>query len=326
MSSECLVINRLSSMLIDVSTMTSANSFDLVTVGHFAIDTISSPKLIPERTALGGSATYVSLAAARLGAKVSVISKCGKGFPNQYLDWLRSNQVDLSGIKRIESGVTTRFALRYQREHKRRLQLKALAPAITTNDIPNTLQAQAIHVAPIANEVSISVVRKLGKLAPLLSLDPQGFVRDFNANGNVRPKRLKTEPILELIDVYKSSQDEMRRITGIANLRQAAREIHDHGVKIVIVTRGLRGSTLLFEGVFYNVAACKPQVVLDPTGAGDAYIGAFLAEYLRGEDPYWCACVGSAAASFVVEGVGPERFGNKEETYARARIIYQKRE
>lgn len=324
MSSERLVINRLSSMLIDVSTMTTASSFDLVTVGHFAIDTISSPKLIRERTALGGSATYVSLAAAKLGAKVSVISKCGKDFPNQYLDWLRSNQVDLSGMKQIAGGVTTKFALQYQREHKRRLHLKALAPAIKANDIPNTLQARAIHVAPIANEVSTSVVRKLGKLAPVLSLDPQGFIRDFNAHGNVRLKRLKAGPILELIDIYKSSQDEMRRITGISNLRQAAKKIHDCGSKIVIATRGLHGSTLLFESVFFNVPACRPQVILDPTGAGDAYMGAFLAEYLRGEDPYWCACVGSAAASFVVEGVGPERFGNKEETYARARIIYPK--
>lgn len=313
-------------MLIDVSTMTSANSFDLVTVGHFAIDTISSPKLIPERTALGGSPTYVSVAAAELGAKVSVISKCGKDFSDQYLDWLRSNHVDLSGLKRIRSGDTTRFVLRYQQKHKRRLQLKALAPAIKVRDIPNSLRAQAIHVGPIANEVSISVVRKLAKLAPILSLDPQGFVRDFNAHGNVRPKRLKAGPILELIDVYKSSEDEMRRMTGIANLRQAARKIHDHGVELVIATRGLHGSALLFEGVFYNVPACKPKVVLDPTGAGDAYIGAFLAEYLRGEDPYWCACAGSAAASFVVEGVGPERFGNKEEVCARARIIYQKRE
>jgi len=305
--------------------MTPSNRLDLVTVGHFAIDAISSPKLVSERIALGGSATYVSIAAAKLGAKVSVISKVGKDFPNQYLDWLRSNQVDLSGLKRIRSSVTTKFALRYQHEHKRKLQLKALAPPIQANDIPNSLQAQVIHVAPIANEVSIGVVRKLSKLAGVLSFDPQGFVRDFDAHGNVRPKRSKAGTNLELIDIYKSSQDEMRTVTGIANMRQAARKIQDNGVKIVIVTQGLHGSTLLFESVFYNVPACKPRVVLDSTGAGDAYIGAFLAEYMRGGDPYWCACVGSAAASFVVEGVGPERFGNREETYTRARIIYQKR-
>ena len=62
----------------------------------------------------------------------------------------------------------------------------------------------------------------------------------------------------------------------------------------------------------------------DPTGAGDAFIGAFLAEYVSGKDPEWCSCVGSAASSFVVEGIGPAEFGEKEETYLRARQIYGK--
>lgn len=75
---------------------------------------------------------------------------------------------------------------------------------------------------------------------------------------------------------------------------------------------------------FYHVPACKPRIVRDPTGAGDAFAGAFLAEYLRGTEPVWCCCVGSAAASFVVEEVGPHRFGEKKEVYDRARKIYER--
>jgi sugar/nucleoside kinase (ribokinase family) len=104
----------------------------------------------------------------------------------------------------------------------------------------------------------------------------------------------------------------------------AAKKIQDYGVKIVIITRGMRGSTLFFDDSLYNVPACKSRLVLDPTGAGDAFIGAFLAEYIRGKDPVWCACVGSASASFVVEGIGPERFGERQETYERAKEIYEK--
>jgi len=115
-------------------------------------------------------------------------------------------------------------------------------------------------------------------------------------------------------------------VTGITDIKRAARRIQKYGAKIIIVTRGLYGSALLFEDAFCNLPACRPQVLVDPTGAGDAYIGGFLAEYVDGKDPRWCACVGAAAASFVVEGIGPERFGNKEETYARARKIYQKHE
>jgi len=313
-------------MLIDVSAMTLPNRFDVVTVGHFAIDTINSPKITPAQTTLGGSPTYVSVAAAKLGADVSVVSKVGKDFPNKYLDWLRSNHVDLSGLKRTTSGVTTRFVLQYQRNWKRKLQLRSLAPSIHANDIPDSLQAQAIHVAPIANELSTEVVQKLRKLTRILSLDPQGFTRDFDGRGNVRLKHWEERTVLELIDVYKSSQDEIRMVTGITDIKRAARRIQNYGAKIVIITRGLHGSALLFQNAFYNLPACSSQVLIDPTGAGDAYIGAFLAEYVDGRDPRWCACVGAAAASFIVEGIGSERFGNKEETYARARRIYQKHE
>ena len=91
-----------------------------------------------------------------------------------------------------------------------------------------------------------------------------------------------------------------------------------------MVTRGMKGTILLVDDEFYHIPACKPRVFRDPTGAGDTFIGAFLAEYLQGKEPLWCACVGSAASSFVVEGIGPAVFGEKEETYTRAKEIYEK--
>ena len=54
------------------------------------------------------------------------------------------------------------------------------------------------------------------------------------------------------------------------------------------------------------------------------FIGGFLTEYLRQKESTWCACVGSAAASVVVEGLGPTYFGTKEEIYRRAKILYEK--
>jgi sugar/nucleoside kinase (ribokinase family) len=63
---------------------------------------------------------------------------------------------------------------------------------------------------------------------------------------------------------------------------------------------------------------------VDPTGAGDAYMGPFLAEYGQGKNVLWCACVGSAASSFVIEGIGSEKFGERHEVYERARKIYDK--
>ena len=297
--------------------------FDLVTVGHLSIDLIASPKITTPKPTLGGPPTYVSLAARRLDAKVSVISKVGEDFSDTHIAWLKANGVDLSGLKRVKGASTTRFTLKYT-NWKRRLQLKSRAPPVLPEDAASSLRARAIHMAPIANELSREVVDKLRTLTDTLSLDPQGFVREFDAKGNMRLRRWNGQRVLEQIDLYKSSSDEIRMVTGLADLLLAMKKIHGYGAKTVIVTRGTKGSKLLLEGKLYDIPPCRPRVVQDPTGAGDVFIGAFLAEYLRGEDPAWCACVGSASASFVVEGVGPDVFGGKEEIYARAAKIYGK--
>jgi len=297
--------------------------FDLVTVGHFTIDRISSPKITTPKPTLGGSPTYVLVAARKLDAKVSVISKVGEDFSSRHIAWLNANGVDLSGLKRIKGASTTRFILKYT-NWRRRVQLKSRAPPILLEDVPNSLRAKVIHIAPVANEISRNLVDKLRTLTNVLSLDSQGFVREFDAEGNMHLKRWDDQQVLEQIDLYKSSSSEIKMVTGLADLRLAMEKIHDYGARIVIVTRGMRGSKLLFEGKLYDIPACRPKIVRDPTGAGDAFIGAFLAEYVREKDPVWCACVGSASASFVVEGVGPEIFWGKEEIYARTSKIYGK--
>jgi len=297
--------------------------FDLVTIGHFAIDLIQAQKILDSAPTLGGPPTYVSLAASQLNSKVSVVSKVGEDFPSNYISWLKAKEVDLSGLKIVKGASTTSFFLRYE-NGKRRLQLKSRAPPIFSEDIPASTTAKAIHVAPIANEMSLNVIKKLRTLTNILSLDPQGFLRVFDKSGNVKLRKWDGSKVLEQIDIYKSSLREIKIITGLANLRSAMKQIHNIGPKVVLVTKGIMGSTLFFEGTFHDIPSCKPRVTLDSTGAGDTFIGAFLAEYIKGKDPLWCACVGSAASSFVVEGIGPAVFGGKEETYRRANKIYEK--
>ena len=297
--------------------------FDLITVGHFAIDLILSPENSTPRPTLGGAPTYVSLAARRLGSKVSVISKVGEDFPDEYIAFLNANSVDLTGFTTVRGASTTRFTIAHK-DGKRILQLKSLAPPILTRDIPDFLRSNAIHVAPIADEVAHKVIKRLRTQTNTLSLDPQGFMRRFDRQGNMSLSRRQNSAVLTQIDVYKSSLDEIKAATGFADFHSGMKKIHTCGAKIVIVTRGVEGSTLFSEDRFYDIPACRPKAVKDPTGAGDSFIGAFLAEYTKAKDPVWCACVGSAASSFVIEGVGPAVFGEKEETYERAADVYDK--
>ena len=66
---------------------------------------------------------------------------------------------------------------------------------------------------------------------------------------------------------------------------------------------------------------------VDPTGAGDVFGGAFLAEFLRSGEIDWASAVGSAAASIAVEGHGFLPLLSKDfrrEVYRRAELIHER--
>ena len=129
--------------------------------------------------------------------------------------------------------------------------------------------------------------------------------------------------LLELFDIYKSSLEELQLLTKTKTLRLGMKKIQDIGPKIVLVTKGNNGSTLLFEEHFYDIPIFVPRKIVDPTGAGDTFIGAFLAEYIEKKDPLWCALVGAAASSFIVETIGPRIFGEKKEIYERTKKLFK---
>ncbi|HEX9261038.1 MAG TPA: carbohydrate kinase family protein [Candidatus Bathyarchaeia archaeon] len=304
----------------------AAQSCDIAVVGHFSIDTLLLPSRTRPFVILGGTAAYTSFAARRLEATASVISKVGGDFPDAYLWWLEQEGINISGVKKIADHQTTCFELGYSKDYSERtLKLKSKGTPINLDDVPEDFHAKAIHVAPIANETSCELVENLKQCADILSFDPQGLLRNFDEAGNVTETASIDNRILGLVNIYKSSKNEIFTITGKTELKPAIKAIHDFGVETVIVTMGNKGSVLSVGGAHYEIEACPSQVVVDPTGAGDVFIGGFLTEYLRQKESLWCACVGSAAASIVVEGVGPTYFGKKEEIYRRANCLHEKK-
>ncbi|MCW4044748.1 MAG: carbohydrate kinase family protein [Candidatus Bathyarchaeota archaeon] len=298
---------------------------DITTVGNFTIDSISLPNRPNPFVVLGGSAAYTSLVTRRLEATASVISKIGADFPEAYLWWLKQEGIDLSAVTKLENEKTTRFELKYNKDlTTRTLKLKSKAPPITPNDLPKAFHAKAIHIAPIANETPYDTIMQLKTHTGVLSLDPQGLLRTFDKAGNVKHRTQIDKRILSLITIYKSSPEELTAATGSPDMQTAIKTLHNLGVETVIITQGAKGAVLSVGGARYNIPTCESAAVVDPTGAGDVFIGAFLTEYIRQKDSLWCACVGSAAASLVVERIGPTFFGDKEEIYRRAQVIYEK--
>lgn len=301
--------------------------FDIISVGNFSIDSIFLPTRQNAFTVLGGSVAYVSFAARVLEAQASVISRVGTDFPAAYKWWLQQEGVDLSGLVVVQGMPTTRFELKYENDlSDRTLRSEIRMSPIQLNDLPISLKAKIVHLAPIAGEITFEVAEKLRNCTEIMSLDPQGLIRNFDGDGNITLESPPDKRILDLIDIFKSTPKEIQTLTGLADTETAVQTVHERGAKIVIVTLGAEGALVSVDGATHKVPAYPPEKFIDPTGAGDVFMGAFLAEYAKGEDCAWCSYVGSAAASLIVEGIGPTSFGDKNQIYQRARVLFDKRE
>jgi len=82
-----------------------------------------------------------------------------------------------------------------------------------------------------------------------------------------------------------------------------ARRLSDAGARIVALRMGAHGSLVHDGAQLYHVPTVRTTVV-DPTGAGNAYCGGFLAGYIQTGDVLTAARYGAIAASFLVEQVG----------------------
>ena len=90
------------------------------------------------------------------------------------------------------------------------------------------------------------------------------------------------KPITEASHIVIVARDYAEKYTGTADLEEACRIIHERGALIAGVTDGANGSYFVWpDGTAYR---CKPfpqESVVDTTGAGDSFHGAFLARLAK---------------------------------------------
>ncbi len=110
-------------------------------------------------------------------------------------------------------------------------------------------------------------------------------------------------------------------ITMMEQKTRSVRQEWVDGEKIVVETRGLKGSRIYTQAGVMVIPAVVVDQAADPTGAGDVYRAGFVAGLMRGESLETCGRMGSLAASYCVEQVGTQtyRFTSQEffKRYAR---------
>lgn len=144
-----------------------------------------------------------------------------------------------------------------------------------------------------------------------------GTKLDFDAF----PKSFLHEILINSKIVF-SNESESEDIKAILNIDEISDLFKLGQAEIIITTLGEKGSVYYkktedgFESE--KIKPCKPQIVVDATGAGDAYIAGFLYGYLNNKNVKESCLMGSVMSSFVLESVGcTTNAPNKEEFFNR---------
>jgi sugar/nucleoside kinase (ribokinase family) len=159
----------------------------------------------------------------------------------------------------------------------------------------------------------------LGNIDPELQLGvleqvqrPELVVCD-TMNYWIQSKKSSLLRLLNRVDVLMVNDSEARELSGDWNIHRAGRWILQHGPKRVVIKQGEHGALLIESKRTFYVPAFPLEVVFDPTGAGDAFAGGFMAYLARTrsvtEDNLRRAMVyGAAMGSYAVEQFGIRGF------------------
>ena len=158
---------------------------------------------------------------------------------------------------------------------------------------------RAFHCSPIEWGTTLSCLaaaRKAG--VPQITLDPGLWIGQRSL--------VEIGELLRLCDAFLPSEAEARLLFGpTASRQEMARRLAQAGAPVVVLKLGAEGS-LVYQRKddSFTAIPAAPAAVVDVTGAGDAFCGAFAVGLSETGDPVTAARWGAVAASFVIEGFG----------------------
>jgi sugar/nucleoside kinase (ribokinase family) len=278
----------------------------LLVVGTVAFDAIETPFGKTDKI-VGGAASYIALASSYFHKDISLVSVVGDDFPTDFLDILKKQGTDISGLQ-IKTGEKSFFwSGRYHNDMNSRDTLETQLNVLENFDPIVPEHCKEIDFLMLGNLMPVvqqKVLDQLTKRPKLIVLDTMNFWMDI-----AMEELLKT---LKEIDVLTINDSEARQLSGEYSLVKAAQKILTMGPKVLVIKKGEHGALLFNKEEVFFAPALPLEDVFDPTGAGDSFAGGFIGYLAKTGDISFenmkrAIIFGSAMASFTVEKFGTER-------------------
>ncbi len=277
----------------------------LLVVGSVALDNVETP-FDKIENALGGSSTYISLAASYFTAPIWLIGVVGDDFPKEHIKLLEDFGIDISGLEIVEGGKTFRWGGKYHYDLNIRDTLFTELGVFEKFD-PKIPENQKNPDTLVLGNIDPTLQMKV-----LDEIESTKFVVCDTMNLWIETKLTELKEVMKKINVLIINDSEARLLTKEPNLIKSARIIREMGPEYLIIKKGEHGALLFSEDKIFSAPAYPLESIFDPTGAGDSFAGGF-AGYLDSTNDFSfenikrAVIYGSTLASFCVEKFSVQR-------------------
>ena len=272
-------------------------------VGSTAVDSIKTPQAQAQRL-LGGSGCHASVAASYF-CPVHLVGIVGEDFPQRYIRLLSRRGVSLEALQ-VVPGKTFHWTGEYEINMNNRRTL-ATELGVFENfrpSLPEQLrELPYVLLANIAPALQHHVLDQLRRPKFVIA-DTMDLWLNIALGDLIK--------LLRRIDALVVNDSEARLLAKEDNLLLAIRRIHRLGPRYVIIKKGEHGALLSAPGGLSIAPAYPLPKVVDPTGAGDSFVGALLGFVASRGGPTDAnlrrgLVYGAVVASFCCEGFGLTR-------------------
>lgn len=223
---------------------------------------------------------------AKLGLETGVYGVCGDDMAGTIaINSLKEVGTNIDNVKIIENVNTRCFHVSYQELNgKLKFTSKKRCPVcnikrwyeeskIEPNDILKQINTADVLVFDNLNNKNQTIIDNCDN-KKMLDLGQYFELEDYNDNDIIEKIKNKFDFINlnERVEKYLKNRFSIKSLEDIYNLLQP---------KMIIVTRGKKGSDFVFDNKKVKKELSNPEVEVDPTGAGDAFFSMFISEYIK---------------------------------------------
>ena len=278
----------------------------ILTVGTVAFDAIETPFDKVDKI-IGGSATYIGLAAAYLKNDINVVSIIGDDFPSDVLADFNKRGIDTEGIEVKQGEKSFFWSGKYHMDmNSRDTLITDLNVLLDFNPVlPDKYKSsEFLLLGNIDPTLQAKVIQQMDTKPKMIAMDTMNFWMDHT--------REALDEVLKMVDTLIINDEEARQLSGEYSLVKAAKKIMEMGPSYLIIKKGEHGALLFHKDQIFSAPALPLEEVFDPTGAGDSFAGGFIGYLAKTGDVSFdnlkrAIIYGSAMASFCVEKFGPNR-------------------